>query len=753
VAPVRIRDFSALGIAASVAGLARPLASRRRAVPFALLVALALPQAAHAKSPGSPQDVAVKTSGYAYVRDILGRSASTFEMARKPGYPGPRKPKKPKKPKGKYPCPHEYPGYPGYPGYPSKPKKPKAKYPGYPCPPFKGEKPPKPGKPPKPPKPGKPPKPPKGEKPKVRGLRSVSSAPDSRGRFLLRRVLVQCPASSHGSCRVLAYATPSRSRARRKRSIRLRRAAFGLRAGRSSRIRFRLARGSFGRLVRFGKATFRVQIIARDAAGASSARTVKLTLRARRSLSVPRAGRRERRRSPTDVQGLRSKPRPDIRRGEPVSGPRRSQIPLTIGIGDQNRGIFTHPLFTALPVERVRLVTPWNAVFSEPSALDEWLGSARAAKLEPVVAFEHARGDHCPDRPCRLPTVHAYAAAFDAFRARYPWVRLITPWNEPNHRSQPTASHPRRAADYYNVARIHCGDCELVAGDILDAPGMRRWLIEYKRGLSGTPRIWGLHNYYDTTYFRDTGVKTMLELVSGDVWLTETGGIVSLVTADRQVAHRNDELRAEASVRFLFDLARRYRERIGRIYIYQWQSPPGARFDAGLIAPDGRPRPAYDVVRRELVSSRNHRVRDAVSDPLPGRSRSVAQIPGMFPKLRITSDRHLRVSLACSTAGGQRCSGLIHVESARYRRARLVNGRPSRRVLEPRIRAFEAPRGDRARIAFAVPRGVLSRLPARGRLNLRMSISVTGVSGTGESIEYVTSVRVPRKVRSMTRRR
>jgi hypothetical protein len=56
----------------------------------------------------------------------------------------------------------------------------------------------------------------------------------------------------------------------------------------------------------------------------------------------------------------------------------------------------------------------------------------------------------------------------------------------------------------------------------------------------------------------------------------------------------------------MFSLADRYdaprrglRSTIGRLYVYEWfGAPPGARFDAGLVAPDGTPRPAFYVVRR-----------------------------------------------------------------------------------------------------------------------------------------------------------
>jgi hypothetical protein len=57
----------------------------------------------------------------------------------------------------------------------------------------------------------------------------------------------------------------------------------------------------------------------------------------------------------------------------------------------------------------------------------------------------------------------------------------------------------------------------------------------------------------------------------------------------------------------MFGLAKRYRSRIKRLYIYNWWAPQHAsarngRFDAGLVRPDGTPRPAYRTVQRYLRS-------------------------------------------------------------------------------------------------------------------------------------------------------
>ena len=61
-----------------------------------------------------------------------------------------------------------------------------------------------------------------------------------------------------------------------------------------------------------------------------------------------------------------------------------------------------------------------------------------------------------------------------------------------------------------------------------------------------------------------------------------------------------NEKRAARATKFMFKLAGSNR-RIKRLYVYSWKGETrGARFDAGLVGPDGRPRPAYYLVAKKL---------------------------------------------------------------------------------------------------------------------------------------------------------
>jgi hypothetical protein len=265
---------------------------------------------------------------------------------------------------------------------------------------------------------------------------------------------------------------------------------------------------------------------------------------------------------------------------------------LVVGIGEQQTAMFDSPLFKPLGITHARLVIGYDAtkVRFERDVADAWIAAARRTGVEPFITFGHSRV-----KPKKLPSVAEFRSDFRAFRERYPDVKVYAPWNEINHASQPTSRDPERAAAYYNVVKSDCRGCTVLAGDVLDQGGMVRYVRRYKRALHGTPRIWGLHNYADANRFRDSGLRDLLKAVPGDVWLTETGGIVTFGRS-----FPTDLKRAARATKYVLDLASKA-PRVKRVYLYNWTgSPPDARFDAGLVGPDGKPRPAYDTLKALL---------------------------------------------------------------------------------------------------------------------------------------------------------
>jgi hypothetical protein len=258
-----------------------------------------------------------------------------------------------------------------------------------------------------------------------------------------------------------------------------------------------------------------------------------------------------------------------------------------------------------------------------------------------------------------------------------------------------------------------------VAADVIDGPGMLSWLADYRRGLDEAPQVWGLHDYYDTTYFRTTGLADYARAVSGQVWLTETGGIVELRTRDGQVSLGRDELRARASVSFAFETARAFAGRVSRLYLYQWQADPHGHFDAGLVRADGSSRPALDVVRTQVAALAGAPRPTDVGGSTSGAPVASSVIPGRVT-LRASGAADAR--LRCPAKAPARCRGRLWIEDAALATVTLVNGRLPGHVLRPVARAFSVARGHRARVRFAVPRTVLVHAWARRQLRVRLML-------------------------------
>jgi hypothetical protein len=278
---------------------------------------------------------------------------------------------------------------------------------------------------------------------------------------------------------------------------------------------------------------------------------------------------------------------------------------IAVGIGDQNETTFSDQLFKDLKIKRARIIVPYNVAQNSRNRrdFDRWLLAASGAGITPLVHFGAKSGTRCPKRPCALPSVAGYRSAFKAFRRRYPNIHDIGVFNEANVRSQPTFKNPKRAAQYFNVVRANCHGCRIVAADVLDDPNMVKWLKTFKKTARGA-RVWGLHNYRDTNPRKGQlfgGTARLLKTVRGQVWLTETGGIVKFKLPNNRTLFKFSESRANTALKRMFHLARKYKSRVKRLYIYNWRAPLAKnRFDAGLLTHEGKARKGYFTVKNNL---------------------------------------------------------------------------------------------------------------------------------------------------------
>jgi hypothetical protein len=417
---------------------------------------------------------------------------------------------------------------------------------------------------------------------------------------------------------------------------------------------------------------------------------------------------------------------------------------VEIGIGDQSYQSLLDQRFLPLGIKTARIVLPWDIAQKDPWRLAVWMQTIEEHGMEPYVALGKASSDRCPGSPCVLPTDSQYRTAFDQLHALFPSIRLFTAWNEPNHAREPTATDPAAAAHYTDVIAEECPACTVVAGDLLDGPGMASYLSFYKAALTSTPAVWGLHNYYDTTYFQSTGTQTLLHMVAGPVWLSESGGIVTWRSSDGKVQLPYDERRAAASLSFGLQLAADHADRIQRMYVYQWRASPTDDFDAGVVGPDGSERPALAVLRTALGLPASF---VPVGEELPpGPATIVAPPPRATARVALDRVRLGRRGvvhgrLRCYLG---RCRGRLTLEGSGRIAERLVNGRAMRGTLRPRTRSFDLTSGTATTFGMGVPIGVIRRA---GRRGLTLKVTVVPVVA-GDFIPLRRAVRFPRSLQT-----
>lgn len=290
------------------------------------------------------------------------------------------------------------------------------------------------------------------------------------------------------------------------------------------------------------------------------------------------------------------------------------------GIGDEQSAMFSNPLYQRLGTRIARDIVPYDVV-DQPADLATfrlWFQAASADGVAPLVAFYHSRAT-----PLALPSPASYRKEIAKFIAMFPTIRAYQPWNEANRGNvagQFDSPGAGLASKYYLALKAACRGCQVVGLDILDGRSIKPTIAYIKRFQAALraahrpwPTIWGLHDYSDTNRLRATGTKAVLKAVSGQVWLTETGGIVQFGAEFPNRAGRG-LARAATALRYMFKLAAGS-PRIKRLYIFQWSGSTAAvRFDAGLIGPEGAPRPGYLVVCKHLLGARG----SACSAPAPG---------------------------------------------------------------------------------------------------------------------------------------
>ena len=231
-----------------------------------------------------------------------------------------------------------------------------------------------------------------------------------------------------------------------------------------------------------------------------------------------------------------------------------------------------------------RYIVPFDAVKHQwdVTLSHRWIAAAEAAHQQILIALYHSEYT-----PTRMPSVSEYTNDVKAYLKAFPRIKQYQPWNEanrgnvPGRFASPTAT---QSAQFYKALKGLCRSCTIVGVDVLDQPKVAptmRYVAAFKRQVRrlqvGMPSIWGLHNYSDTNRFQSFRTRQIINKLPGQIWITETGGVVKLGTS---FPNKNGSGLTRA-LAYTFKIAREH-ARIKRLYLFQWTgSAPSAHFRCG----------------------------------------------------------------------------------------------------------------------------------------------------------------------------
>jgi hypothetical protein len=297
-----------------------------------------------------------------------------------------------------------------------------------------------------------------------------------------------------------------------------------------------------------------------------------------------------------------------------------AKINVAVGVGDQSPRMFADSSWKSLGLKKTRYFIEWNAA-SQPGELADADAFVKAARAAGVKVLMHVSTDDINSSPRRpLPSVAAYKTQVRALINRYKPLGVTDwgAWNEANHKSQPTAKNPKRAADFYKTMKSLCKGCKIVALDVLDQAGVERYIASWLKaaGSAGkTAKVIGIHNYSEVnrkltekrkkseSFKKYPGTARIIKAVrkSNSVakfWLTETGGLASFGSFQCSLS------RQSSTTKYMFSLVKKFDKNIERLYSYNWfgNGCSGA-FDGGLVDEKGVPRLALTTFKNGLKNT------------------------------------------------------------------------------------------------------------------------------------------------------
>ena len=302
--------------------------------------------------------------------------------------------------------------------------------------------------------------------------------------------------------------------------------------------------------------------------------------------------------------------------GAPASAQAQRQAPddgvagqaVAVGIADQKTSWLLDSRFAALGLRHARISLPYD-VLDDPATLEPveiWIKGAHAAGVRTLVTFDRSRRE---GRKSIAPEPAELVRQMRRIRSRWPWLKEFSTWNEANINRNPTIT----ARQWLALQRA-CPSCTVLGADLLDREHVVRWARRFAKAAGRWPAAWGLHNYVDVNLFSTRRTRELLRGIRGELWLTETGGVVARNNKSTVRFAGSGNQHAAKATAFLFDQLVPLSPRITRVYLYHWDTPPGdLTWDSGFIGPDTAERPALGVLKLRLqrLASAARKVRAA----------------------------------------------------------------------------------------------------------------------------------------------
>ena len=298
------------------------------------------------------------------------------------------------------------------------------------------------------------------------------------------------------------------------------------------------------------------------------------------------------------------------------ASPAAARSSIRVGLADQSPAMFSNPCFQQLKIKRTRYFVPAD-VMQNAGELARATAFVTAARAAGVSTLLHISTADLRSKQGKVVSTTTYRRNVGRlvrhFRAL--GVKDFGAWNEVNHATQETWNRIGNAVSYfksmYSAVRSRCTSCRVVGLDVLDQAGVDRYMRSFYARLSPTWRkrlnTVGIHNYSDVNRNRSTGTKKIIDTARRynkrtKFWFTETGALASF---GRSFPY--NEARQASRMKNMFTYASRYRTRgVERVYSYNFFGIENGgcgsrcRFDAGLVDPDGTPRPVFSVFKSKL---------------------------------------------------------------------------------------------------------------------------------------------------------